>query len=126
MVAAARWTSLALLLLEAGVLVVKMEFTWAGLIFLPLSLGPLMVSTAACFFVRGSRPAGWLLASSILYALWFGFIYVSAFYLYPDPQAGIAFVWVGLVSLPVMIGLWITAFVIEMNERQRAKFEPVG
>lgn len=123
MIAATRWTSLALLLVCTAAMLSKMEFSWAGLLFVPLALWPLMVSAAASFFVKVDRAAGWLLASSLLYALWYGYLFVSAFYLHPDPQAGLVFLFVGIYSLPVMLVLWIVALVKEVRQRQREQFD---
>ncbi|RYD26564.1 MAG: hypothetical protein EOP87_22560 [Verrucomicrobiaceae bacterium] len=83
----------------------------AGLMFfLPFALGPLVV-TWGLGWLCGSRISGWLLlASTARYSAWFGFIYLSAFHWHIDAQSAIALLFVGIYSLPVMLPLWILAF----------------
>ena len=78
--------------------------------FLPFALGPLLV-TWGLGWLCGSRISGrLLLIATSLYSAWFGCIYLSAFRWRPDPQSGIAMLFVGVYSLPVMLPLWIVAF----------------
>jgi hypothetical protein len=62
-----------------------------------------------------------LLISNILYFGWFLWVYISAFHLHPDPQAGIAFLFVGIYSLPVMIPLWIIAMCLRQSKRTKSE-----
>ena len=55
----------------------------------------------------------------LAYVSWFFFVYIDVFYLHPDAQSPIALLFVGLVSLPVMIPVWVGAFAFE----RRAKFK---
>jgi hypothetical protein len=91
------------------------------LFFVPFTLGPHAVSHALCFFVR-SRWAEILLSVGMLgYVSWFFFVYVDVFYIHLDPQSSIALLFVGVVSLPVMIPVWAGALVIERSARFKRK-----
>jgi hypothetical protein len=62
-----------------------------------------------------------LLISNILYFGWFLWIYISAFHLHPDPQAGIAFLFVGIYSIPVMIPLWVIAMCLRRSGKTKSE-----
>ena len=79
------------------------------LLLLPLTFGPMIVSLILGAFVGSQRSLLTLLISNVLYSFWVLWAYLIAFYFYPDPQAGIIFVFVGIYSLPVMMPMWVVA-----------------
>jgi hypothetical protein len=81
-----------------------------GLPLAPFYVGPLGVTAVLSFYSKRSISQSILLASTITYSLWLWFVYMSAMHWHPDAQSAIAFVFVGIYSLPVMIPLWITAW----------------
>lgn len=82
-----------------------------GAIFaVPFSLGPLLVSIALTFYVWSRLSLIILSTGSILYGIWFGYVYMIAFHWYVDPQSAIALAFVGIYSLPVMIPVWLIAW----------------
>ncbi len=87
------------------------------LFFVPFTLGPHAVSHALCFLFKSRGSAILLGIGMLAYVSWFFFVYVDVFYVHPDAQSPIALLFVGLVSLPVMIPVWVGAFAFE----QRAK-----
>ncbi len=86
------------------------DSTGGLLFFVPFTLGPLFVTLLLDFFVHRRLALGLLLASTLIYFAWFLFVYLSAFYWHPDAQGAIALLFIGIYSLPVMIPLWITAW----------------
>lgn len=102
----------AVLVLVAGtaVLCARAEPAMGGLFFVPFSLGPVFVSLALAIAWRRRTRSQWTLAvGHLLYALWFGLVYFDVFHGRPDPQGPIAFLFVGLYALPVMLVVWIVA-----------------
>ena len=79
------------------------------LLLLPLTFGPMIVSLILGAAVGSQRSLLTLLISNILYSFGVLWAYFHAFYFYPDPQAGLVFLFVGIYSLPVMIPMWIAA-----------------
>ncbi|MDZ4848888.1 MAG: hypothetical protein SGI77_06315, partial [Pirellulaceae bacterium] len=47
--------------------------------------------------------------SSVIYLAWTVFVLVTAFLIYPDPQSGIALLFIPIYSLPVMAIAWLLA-----------------
>ena len=64
-----------------------------------------------------------LAGTSLLYGVWFAYLYYDAFYVNLDPQSGIIVFLAGIVALPVLLPLWTTAIFIEMLHRPK-KPEP--
>ena len=82
---------------------------YAGLFFVPFVFGPLVVTAVLSFVLLSTRAQKLLTISSILYALWFVYIYAQAFYINPDPQSPIAFLFIGIYAVPVLAIFWIAA-----------------
>lgn len=100
----------AALILGGGALCRQVPDIYGLVFFLPFALGPLFV-TWCLGWLCGGRTSGYvLLAATGLYAAWFGYVYLSAFHWHLDPQSAIAMLFVGIYSLPVMLPLWIVAF----------------
>jgi hypothetical protein len=106
----------------AGVALARVSEPWYGMMILvPFILGPHMVSHVLCFFLK-SKGSGTVLCIGILaYLAWFFFIYIDVFFLNPDPQSPIALLFVGLLSLPVMIPIWLISAAKEQADRMKRK-----
>ena len=88
--------------------------SFTGFLFIvPFTLGPHAVSHALCFRFRCRVSAILLAIGMAIYAAWFFFVFVDVFYIHPDPQSPIALLFVGAVSLPVMIPVWVGAVAFE-------------
>lgn len=99
---------------------------YAGLFFVPFAFGPLVITVILSFALR-SRSAQVLLAtSSVLYAAWFGYIYADAFYLNPDPQSPIAFLFIGVYAVPVLVVFWIAAGVSQWRSTRESDNQTVN
>ncbi len=82
-----------------------------GVLFMaPFSLSPLLVTLLLSFKAVSPLSRRLLLASTLVYSAWFSLIYLDAFYWNIDPQSSIALLFVGVLSLPVMIPLWTIAW----------------
>ena len=117
---AAIWTTMTLFLACSIALLMKTEVTAVSMILTMIALWPLLVSLLMLIFCREKQPTNILLASVILYVLWFAFIYGQIFFWNVDPQGSIALLFLGIYSLPFTLALWITALVKEAKQRQRA------
>ena len=117
-------------LITAAILIV-------GIIALPESSSPI-VTLLGVFFVFGPlfitlivsiisahRTCQLILVGgSVFYALWFGWVYMSALHWEKSSQSGLAFLGVGVVSLPVMIPIWVSTLIIrrkQMNLQQNVR-----
>ncbi len=78
----------------------------AVLLFVPFALGPLLVSLFLALFALRRACQITLIIGSVLYAAWFGYLYIGAFYLHPSPQSGIILLFIGVYSLPGMLPVW--------------------
>ncbi|QIF03020.1 hypothetical protein [Roseimicrobium sp. ORNL1] len=104
--------TLAFLIIGILALLFVSDSVVGALFFLPFSLGPLLVSLllAAISPSKSSQKA--LITGSVLYAAWFTYMYLEVFHWHPDPQGAIAMLFVGVLSLPVMIPVWIISLVV--------------
>tara|TARA_A100000171_G_scaffold37536_1_gene36578 strand:+ start:292 stop:657 length:366 start_codon:yes stop_codon:yes gene_type:complete len=91
----------------------------AFLFFVPFTLGPHAVSHALCFVLKSCGAAILLGIGMLAYVSWFFFVYIDAFYWNLDAQSAIALLFVGVVSLPVMIPVWAVALVLEGAAKRR-------
>ena len=85
----------------------------AGLSFVPFAFGPLAITVVLSFMFRSANAQAVLAISSVSYAAWFGYIYVQAFYINPDPQSPIVLLFVGVAALPVLALFWLTAGILQ-------------
>jgi hypothetical protein len=102
-------TSLAIF---AGVFLMgkEMDSVQGLLFFAPFVFGPLFITLILAVWCRGKLAECLLLVSTLLYFPWFLFIYMSVMHWHPDAQGGIAFLFVGIYSLPIMIPFWTLAW----------------
>jgi hypothetical protein len=99
------------------------EPVFGAFFFVPFALGPLFVSLLMAAF-SPSRPCQVLLSvGSVLYGVWFGFIFLEVFHWHPDPQGAIALIFVGVYSLPVMSLVWVATLIWRRREA-KAKDDP--
>ena len=91
------------------------------LFFVPFTLWPHAVSHTLCFLFKSRGSAILLGIGMLAYVSWFFFVYVDVFYLHVDPQSAIALAFVGFVSLPVMIPVWLGAFAFERSAKIKGK-----
>jgi hypothetical protein len=85
--------------------------TVGGVLFMaPFSISPLLVTLLLSFKAVNPLSQRLLLASTLVYSAWFAWIYLDAFYWNIDPQSAIVLLFVGVLSLPVMIPLWVIAW----------------
>jgi hypothetical protein len=104
----------------AGVALVRVSEPWYGMmVLIPFILGPHLVSHTMCFFVKSRRAAAILSFGMLAYLAWFFFVYVNAYYIELDAQSSIALLFVGLVSLPVMIPVWLISAGMERVAENR-------
>ena len=90
----------------------------AVLFFVPFALGPLVVSLFLALFALRRACQITLIIGSVLYAAWFGYLYIGAFYLHPSPQSGIILLFVGFYSLPGMLPVWGLTLGLMSSARQ--------
>jgi len=98
---------------------------YSGLFFVPFAFGPLVVTLGLSFLLRCKHAQRLLTISSLAYAAWFGYIYLQAFYLNPDPQSPIAFLFVGVYALPVLVVFWIAAGVMQWRGTMQSAESPM-
>lgn len=88
-----------------------------------LAIFPLLISTLIAVFLW-KRSARILCGVGIVaYILWFLFYYMMIFYWQPSPQSAIGLLYLGIVSLPVMLPIWIVTLIL--NRRKTLPTEPI-
>jgi hypothetical protein len=89
--------------------------------FVPFSLGPLFISLILAFIspIRSCQTT--LVVGSLLYAAWFGFVFLNAFYLHLDPQSALALLFIGIYSLPVMIPIWLVTLALKHHNKNKGE-----
>ena len=119
-------TTLEIIVVGVLCLVAQSNPAGAAVNFLPLSLGPLFISLILSLWLIEKRCQKILRIGSVLYALFFAYIFLSSFYWNVDPQSAIALVFIGFYSLPVMIPIWISAVVMHFKQKENQQFPSVG
>lgn len=105
------WATATVVIVGTLLLCSKSEPFLGGLFFVPFAFGPLAVTIALAFVFRSTLAQYLLVVSSVMYGVWFAFVYAQAVFLNPDPQSPIAFLFVGIYAFPVLAIFWIAAAV---------------
>ncbi len=91
-----------------------------GLLFIfPFTMIPFVLTAYFAAIWRAFWSQAVLLVTTVAYAAWFVYIYVQATILHPDPQSPIAFLYVSIYALPVLFLLWILAWAIDWERKDR-------
>jgi hypothetical protein len=109
--ALAFWATATIVTVGTFLLCSKSEPFLGGLFFLPFAFGPLLVTIVLAFALRSTLAQYLLTVSSVLYGMWFAFVYAQAVFVNPDPQSPIAFLFFGIYALPMLALFWIAAAV---------------
>jgi len=97
-------------------------FLFAGFVSMTLCGFPAGVSGVLSFFTKSWISLVILTVASLLYGIFFAGV-AHGINNSLDNQAGMVFLIVGFVSLPVMVPLWIAALVIEWWHHRRMRME---
>ena len=62
--------------------------------------------------------------ASLLYGIWFAYVMYDAFYVHVAPQIAIIIIFVGIYALPVLLPLWIVAFVLNVYYVKKSTSKP--
>ena len=92
----------------------------AGVDCLPFTFGPLGISLLIAWFSLRKAVQVVIGAGSAAYFAWFLFIFCTVYFGSPDANASLAFLFVGIYALPVMIIVWIIAMANEPRFWQQA------
>ena len=104
-------STVAVLVIGAIMFCAKADGFFKGLYLVPFVFGPLFVSLVLAIVWRARRKSQLpLTVSSVLYLLWFAYVYRDVFYGHPDAQSPIALLFVGVYALPVMLAAWLIAW----------------
>ncbi|MBC2602509.1 hypothetical protein [Puniceicoccus vermicola] len=121
------WLTSLMVFIVASLLLLTKASSPAGLLlFMPFSFGPMIATLLLGLWAKSKRSSVLLLASNLIYFAWFLWVYIDVFYIHIDPQGPIAFVFIGMASLPVMIPLWIIALVLERKNKLNQMSEQDG
>jgi hypothetical protein len=85
------------------------------LFFTSFVLGPFIINVFLSHVINDLKSSVILFSSSVMYIIWTIYVYVSAFYIHPDPQSPIALLFIGIYAVPVMTIFQIVAY--RMNKR---------
>jgi hypothetical protein len=102
-------TTVAAILIGLVLLCIEATPALTGLFFAPFALGPLCITLLLALLFSERRAEAILLASTVLYMAWFGYLYMDIFHWHPDPQSAIGLLLAGLYALPVMLTFWAVA-----------------
>lgn len=105
-------SSLMLFAMAFLLLTIKSSNPFGVLFFVPFTFSPMIISLLLGLLSSSKKFLGILLFSNLAYFLWFLLIYRDVFYIHPDPQASIAFLFTAFYSLPVMLPLWGIALLL--------------
>lgn len=117
------WTTATIVLIGTLFFCSLAKHFFAGLFFVPFSFGPLAVTIGLAFALRSTLAQVLLTVSSILYGAWFAFVCAQAFFVNPDPQSPIVFLFVGIYAIPVLAIFWIAATLAHWWEWKRTANE---
>jgi|SRR5271170_4190341 len=108
--------------LVAGIFVLNIDSaSISGTLFVvPYSLGPLFVTIALSLVLNGRLSQAILAISSLCYGAWFGFVYIDLLY-HPDAQNPIAFLFIGIYSLPWIWIFWVSAFFLRGKRPKKSQ-----
>lgn len=82
------------------------------LLFVAFAMFPHAVSHTLCYLESFKHAPLAIMTAMIVHTGWIGFLYLDAFYLHPDPQATLVFVFAGVFALPVLIPIWAVALLL--------------
>ncbi len=109
-------TSATIVIIGFVLLVIKSSSLWGALFLIPFSLGPVLINMVFALALNSKRSQITLSIGSVIYAIWFGLVYLSAFYWHIDAQSSIALLFIGIYSLPIMILIWIVAHTLNKKK----------
>jgi len=105
----------------AGLVCLMSKSDIIGALFvLPFALGPLFISLIVAAVSHFRSCQNILIVGSVLYSAWFGYAFLDIFYWHPDPQSAIGLLFVGALSLPVMIPIWILTLFLRQKKHAEA------
>jgi hypothetical protein len=100
-------------------LCVQTAYFITGLIFVPVVFGPVLLHL---WFSRmwKSRYSDWILsAASLIFAVWFLFVYLDVFAFHPGPQSPVALLLIGIYALPILALFWAGAWFMRNKDETR-------
>ncbi len=92
---------------------------WGVLFFIPFALGPQAVTHVGILYAKSQTTQMVLLWTLLSYFVWFVFVYTKAFCDHPDTQSCLLLLFVGVYAAPVLVILWLAAFLIEKKHRSK-------
>ena len=98
-------------------LMVLTESVRGGLFMAGFVLWPLLVSLGLSVWMIHGPCQKALVVGTVLYGLWMGFVCLDAFVWHVDAQSAVGLVVAMVVALPVMLVVWLFAFVRWMKRR---------
>lgn len=81
--------------------------------FLPFTMTPLLINAALARLWRTFWSQAVVLVATIAYSGWFLYVYLYTVEWHPDPQGSLAFFFVGIYALPVLLGVWLISYAVE-------------
>ena len=109
-----------LLVVGIGVLHSNSRDFGATLVMTPFALWPLVVSLLLTLFARTKAAQITLVVGSTLYGGFFIFLYIQLYHVSPSPQSGIALLFIGFYSLPVMLVVWVVSLSLMVSGKKGA------
>ena len=109
--------SLVIFCFGMAVLIPESSSIIGAFFLMPFALWPLVISMMVASQAPRRSSQNIITIGSVLYAAWFGYTYLNAFYWNLDPQSGLALIFVGIYSLPVMFPLWLIAMFLSRGKK---------
>jgi Na+/proline symporter len=97
--------------------ITRSELPYLLLVFL-IVLSPLIVNAILGALLPGAASQKALTLSAMVFALFALGWFIWASIINSNPQSPIAILWTGIYSLPLMLPLWLTAFVRRHKDKQ--------
>ena len=112
-----------LIVIAASMVAIGMmtESVSGALFFVPFVTGPLWVSLFMAFLVSSKSQGILLTVASVLYGAWFAMVYASVVYWQSAPVDPVAFVFIGIFSLPVLIPMWLAMLYLRRRQQREGE-----
>ncbi len=110
--------------LLVGLVCIAYFFSFGGKgvwFFLPFTMTPLLINAGLARLWNNFWSQVVVMIATIAYAAWFLYVYLEVVVWHPDPQGGIAFLFVGIYAFPVLLGFWLISYAVEYYGRSQCE-----